>query len=545
MASARPTNVVSFLRSAAERVGARPALILENDAGQDESISFAQLWDRVDRVSAGLRREGLAPGERAIVMIPMSIDLYVVLLAVLKLGGVAVFVDPWIDRRKIAAFAAFARPTAYLGIAKSHVLRLLEPALRSIRLSVTTGQRFLNLPARRTLRELLAQPGDGQVFDATPDDPALITFTTGSSGIPKGANRTHGFLAAQHAALTVTFPYRDEDIDMPMFPVFALNNLASGITSIVPRMDFAKVDQIDAAGILAQMRRHRVTACTASPPFYDRLAEHLKSGGEPLPLVRRVLTGGAPVGDSQLQSWQQAFHTAAAPVEIVVAYGSTEAEPVAHIHAEERLALSHHTTARPQGYCVGVLIPAITAHAIRIHAGPIELGQQGWSDWDVPRGEVGELVVSGLHVCKDYYLNPMAVAENKIVDADGQVWHRMGDTGYFDADGRFWLVGRVYSTIWRNGQTVHPQLLEQAARGADPRIRQTAALGLADGMLGERVAIVVRGEIDAEVEQQIRTRLADAGFPLDELIVSDKPLPVDPRHNSKIDYAELKRNLGR
>lgn len=542
MASARTTNVVTFLRSAAERVGSRPALILENDAGQDEPITFAELWDRVDRASVGLLREGLVPGERAIVMIPMSIDLYVVLLAILKLGGVAVFVDPWIDRRKIAAFAAFARPAAYLGIAKSHLLRFLEPSLRSIRLSVTTGQRFLNLPARRTLAELLRLPGDGQIFEAMQDDPALITFTTGSSGIPKGANRTHGFLAAQHAALAETFPYRDEDIDMPMFPVFALNNLASGITSVVPRMNFAKVNEINARGILAQMRRHRVTTCTASPPFYDRIAEQLKSGGEPLPLLRRVLTGGAPVGDLQLKSWQQAFHAAA---EIVVAYGSTEAEPVAHIHAEERLALSDHTFTKPQGYCAGKLISAIASHVIRIHTDPIQLGQQGWGDWDVPQGEVGELVVSGLHVCKDYYLNPRAVAENKIVDATGLVWHRMGDTGYFDDAGRFWLVGRVHSTIWRNGQAIHPQLLEQAARGADSRIRQVAALGMADAMLGQRVAIVVRGEIDAQVEQQIRARLADAGFPLDELIVSDKPLPVDPRHNSKVDYAELMRNLGR
>src|SRR5262245_52482813 len=137
-------NVLSVLQRVAVRFPERPALIMA-----DESIPFGDLWRRIARAAAGLRRLGLSPGERAVVMIPMSIDLYVAMLAVLKIGAVAVFVDPWIGRRQIAAFAAFAEPRAWLGVPRSHLLRLLDRRLRAIPLSVTTSWRLGPLPARQ------------------------------------------------------------------------------------------------------------------------------------------------------------------------------------------------------------------------------------------------------------------------------------------------------------------------------------------------------------------------------------------------------------
>jgi acyl-CoA synthetase (AMP-forming)/AMP-acid ligase II len=494
----------------------RPALIMAK-----KSITFAGLRERIDRASAGLQRLGLQPGDRAIVMIPMSIDLYVALLALLDLGGIAVFVDPWIGAKQIAAFAAFAEPRAWLGIPKSHGLRLLSARLRSIPITVTTGARLGPLPARCTLAELEEPAGDGAVHPVQPDDPALITFTSGSSGEPKGASRTHRFLLAQHRALAAEFPAREGDVDMPMFPVFALNNLAVGVPSVVPAMDFRRVDRVNAAAILHQMRTHGVTTCTASPPFFDRLA----ATGED-PGLRRLLTGGAPVSNAQLVAWRRAFPD----TEILVAYGSTEAEPVAHLTAEERLKL------KGPGFCAGRPIERIRAKVIRIHPGPVELGD--WKDWELPPGEIGELVVTGEHVCRDYYRNPKSVKENKIAEPDGTIWHRMGDTGYFDGQGRFWIAGRVHSTMDRGGELVHPQLVEQAARGDDPRIRRIAAVGLE-----QRVVLVIETEAGEELKKDVHARLAAAGQVVDEIRLTREPLPVDPRHNSKIDYGRLRERL--
>ena len=533
-------NILTVLREVAARVPDRPALIAPAADGGERRCTFAELRDRVDRAAAGLRRLGLAPEERVIVMIPMSIDLYVALLAVLQIGAVAVFVDPWIGVRQIAAFAAFAEPRAWIGVPRSHLLRLVSGALRSIPLTVTTGFRLGPLPARRTLAELEAEPGSDSsqtaIHPVEPGSPALITFTSGSSGEPKGANRTHGFLLAQHRALAAEFPAEEGDVDMTMFPVFSLNNLAVGVTSVVPDLDFRRVDRVDAARVLRQMADDGVTTCTASPPFFDRLTARVAASPGEAPRLRRLLTGGAPVSDAQLRTWRRALPR----TEIVVAYGSTEAEPVAHLAAEERLAAS----GRP-GYCAGRPIDRIRVRLIRIHDGPVELSEGGWAAWEVPAGEVGELVVSGEHVCRDYYRNPQAVRENKIAEPGGTVWHRMGDTGSFDGAGRFWIAGRVHSTIWRQGEPVHPQLVEQAAHGEDPRIRRVAAVGLPDPSLGERVAVVVETGAGEELRDEIRARLAAASQPCDEIVLTTEPLPVDPRHNSKIDYRALRERINR
>ena len=535
MTASPDANVLSVLRDIAGRAPDRPALILESG-----SITFGDLWDRICHASAGWRRQGLTPGDRAIVMIPMSIDLYVAMLSLLGIGAVAVFVDPWIGRRQIAAFAAFSEPRAWVGIGKSQLLRLLDSRLRAIPIAVTTGWRLGPWPAPCSLADLEDSPGEDDVHPVAPGDPALITFTSGSSGEPKGANRTHGFLLAQRAALAAEFPAEERDVDMPMFPVFALNNLAAGVPSVVPAMDFRRVDRVDGARVLAQMRRQGVTTCTASPPFFDRLAAAVEARPGDRPGLRRLLTGGAPVSDAQLRTWRRSFPE----TEILVAYGSTEAEPVAHLAAEERLAAVNPDRPLAPGYCAGRPIERIRARVVRIHEGPIELGEEGWADWELPAGEIGELIVSGDHVCRDYYRNPGAVRENKIADgADaGAVWHRMGDTGSFDPEGRFWLAGRVHSTIRRAGKLVHPQLLEQAACGEDPRLGRVAAVGLPDPDLGERVVLVVQTE-EQGIAEEIAQRLAAAGLGADEILLTADPLPVDPRHNSKIDYGKLRERL--
>lgn len=509
-------NVVSYLRDVAERVPERPALVMPDDT----TATFAQLWQRVCRVSAGLRSAGLRPGDRLVVMIPMSIDLYTVLLAVIQIGAVAVFVDPWMSMRKIAEFAAFAEPAGFAGVGRSHLLRLWEPALRSLPLTVTTGGRVGPLPARFRLAELLRTEPDSRVW--TPESsasPALITFTSGSSGTPKGANRTHGFLAAQYAALCGEYAYDPSDVDMPMFPVFALRNLADGIPSVVPDIDFRRIHETKGRRVLRQIARHGVRTCTASPPFLDQLAAAVRAEGRD-PGLRRILTGGAPVSNEMLQRWHAAFPNTA----ITVVYGSTEAEPVASIPSKQRLDCPG------EGFCVGHPVDAVQVRIIRIEKSPIKF--ENWETLAPQDGRIGELIVAGKHVCQDYFRNADAVAENKIIDADGVCWHRMGDTGYMDADGRFWLTGRVHSTIVRQGQLWHAQLLEAQIAEQIPDAVRVAALGKDD-----RLIVVLQGPPIADAMQRLRA----VGIPVDELRFTRKALPLDPRHRSKIDYGHLER----
>jgi len=498
-------NITALLDEVAIRNPDRAALVFGN-----EKVSFKDLLKRTNQCAHLLRRNGLKPGDRVIIMVPMSPELYISMLAVIRCGAVAVFVDPWIPMKQIAAFSAFASPAAFIGIPRSHLLRLFNRKLARIRLSVSTGNVVLGIPAKVSLASADRKNCDMPAAPVSADEPALITFTSGSSGIPKGANRTHGFLKAQYEALCREMDYRDDDIDMPMFPVFALRNLAAGITSVIPEIDFRNVAEVDPETINRQIQANGVTLVTASPPFIDSL-----TGLETPPVLRKIFTGGAPVHTAQLKQWQTAFPKTG--IEII--YGSTEAEPVAHLSSQARIDADC-----AEGFCCGKPTDLLKTRIVEIRRGaiaPEELDAR-----TLPQGQTGELLVSGKHVCRDYFNNPEAVQENKVVESDGTCWHRMGDTGYFDGQGCFFLTGRVHSTILRNGEVLHAQLVEAQVRKEIPAAKRVAALEFAD-----KLVVVIEGNSVANT--------IDA----DRIIFTNKPLPVDPRHNSKIDYSKLRNRI--
>lgn len=503
-------NVLHLLEEAANRHPKRTALIFS-----DGEISFESLLSRVKKFASMMKANGLKPGDRAIIMIPMSPDLYVSMLGVIYCGGVAVFVDPWIPMRQIAAFSAFAAPSALIGVPKSHLLRLMNRKLAALKISVSTGPVMFGFPARLSLSAAESHAEMQAPEAVNNDSSALITFTSGSSGIPKGANRTHGFLRAQYEALCSTLDYRSDDVDMPMFPVFALRNLAAGITSVIPQIDFRDVGNIDTAVVVRQIHEAGVSLLTASPPFIDQLA-----AVSPLPGLRCIFTGGAPVRDEQLQCWQQAFPNVA--IEII--YGSTEAEPVAHLSCAERLAISGH-----EGFCCGRPTELLRTRIIKIRKGRVDAGEL--EALTLPQGDTGELLVAGKHVCRDYFHNSDAVKDNKITEPDGTCWHRMGDTGYFDKEGRFFLTGRVHSTIIRNGEMLHAQMVEQRVLEQVPSAVRVAALEM-DGKL----LVVIEGHKNEGMISKI-----DA----DQVIFTSRLLPLDPRHKSKIDYDALRKLIRR
>lgn len=515
-------NVASLFFDAAER----NAGVIAFAALDGARVTFAELRTRVERCAGGFRRLGFGDGDRAVFMVPMSTDLYVAVLGCLAAGGVAVFVDPWVSLRRIAALAAAARAKAFVGSPRSHLLRLLAPELRRIPLTIATGP-VARPFARRRLDSL---EGNAPLAAIAVDAPALITFTTGSSGTAKGVNRTHAILRAQHEVIREEFPAEPGDVDLTTFPVFALSNLAAGVTTVIPPVNLRRVGDASGSRVLSAIQRCGVTTMAASPPLFDVLASYIRSSGATAPSLRRIVTGGAPVRDDQLRFWRDVWPR----TEIVVAYGSSEAEPVASISADERL--SRHDAG--QGYCVGRPVQAVRTRLVPITKSALTALA------DPPQAPiVGELVVTGPHVCRDYVGDDRAFQENKVRDASGVVWHRMGDTGYFDADGTFWLVGRVHSTIRRGGEAVHPQVVERAARGDDERIRRVAAVGIPDDTLGERLVVVIESDT-MDVVPTVRTRLGEAGLaPVDALVVTRRSLPVDPRHNSKVDYQRLRALL--
>ena len=506
------SNIVSRLFEAAARHPDRLAI-----ADARSRVTFGGLRDRVASAGAGLAADGVRAGDRVLVFVPMSVDLYVVLLGTLHAGAVPVFVDAWSDRRRLAAAVRAAAPVAFIGSWRALLLRIVSGEVRRIPRAYTPGSAALTRRA------------GGLPVAVKPDAPALVTFTTGSTGAPKAAERTHAFLLAQHEALAAHLAPRDDDVDMPTLPVFVLSNLALGVSSVIPDADPRRPADIDPRRIHRQMVRESVTTSSGSPAFYERLAEWCERTGETLPL-RALFTGGAPVLPPLARRLQAVVQGTAH-----VVYGSTEAEPIAGITAEEMVALD----GLADGVCVGRPVPHVRLRLVRAHDARIALSDSGWSDWDVKSG-VGEVVVTGAHVLRGYVGDPDADLRNKIRDGD-TIWHRTGDAARLDAEGRLWLLGRVRERVLRDGVEWWPLPAEiRALRVAG--VTHSAYIGTADARRGKRAVLVVESDArDADALRPALQRALDP-WPLDELHVV-KRIPRDPRHASKTDLETLRRNL--
>lgn len=512
----------------AERASLHPerTAVVEYVGGKARRITFGGLSERVAALSAGMQEAGIGAGDRVLLFVPMSIDLYVALLAALHAGGTAVFLDAWTGRERLDAAVAAARPKAFVGSPRAHLLRLVSPAVRSIPVKWAAGRRWPRLARHE-------RPGAaGPAAVVSPDAPALVTFTTGSTGRPKGAARSHAFLWAQHLALAAHLRLSEEDVDMPTLPVFVLNNLAAGTPSVIPDFDPRRPAEIDPETIFGQLLAESVTTSSGSPAFYERLAGWCAARGKKLPL-RALFTGGAPVYPPLARLLADTVEG-----EAHVVYGSTEAEPVAGIEARAMLAAMERGG---EGICVGAPVPEVELRILRPHDGPVELGPRGWAEWDAAPGETGEVAVTGDHVLAGYLDDPAADRENKVRDG-ARVWHRTGDAARLDAEGRLWLMGRVSQRVKRAGETEWSTPAEVRALGA-PGVRHAAYLGLPDPDFGHRAVLCVEtecGRLDDSARAAILDRLRP--IPVDELRVLPR-IPRDPRHASKTDTASLRRQL--
>jgi acyl-CoA synthetase (AMP-forming)/AMP-acid ligase II/4-hydroxybenzoate polyprenyltransferase len=568
-------NLVEHLCRVAAAHPERPALTFVRPGG-DRQVRFGQLDRWSARIAGGLLAQGIGEGARVVVLAPLSPELYAGLVALWRLGAVAVFLDPWSGRASLEQAASTARADALVAGRAAAALRLLSPALRRIPLVLS--------PCGSGSRSLARLSATGPVHDALADvdreHPALVTFSSGSAArgggvhagplaAPRVVIRSHGLLEAQHLAIARALPQAADDVDLTTFPVLVLHNLAGGVPTVVLEGRGGRADRTPAAAVRAAMERNGCRTAVAAPAFWQELAEAARAAGRSLPL-RRIAVGGAVVGAALLE----ALGRAAPRAEIVAVYGSSEVEPVATIGAAELLALAPRTAAGA-GAPLGLAVPEAS---VRI------LDEEGRA---LPDGRSGEIAVAGGHVAGDTprasFLDaadqtpePLgsAVADpappRRAADDDRR-WHRMGDQGYRDPAGRLWLLGRTHDLPRRAGRVVHPVAVEAAVEGLS-FVARAALVGIpfleqAAGAEDHLVLAVQLGQGDpapagwAEAVRQRVARLAPdpaaaddgdgainpsgAAAPpiiLDEVLALER-LPLDRRHRSRVDSAALRRRL--
>ena len=493
-------------------------------------ITFAELDRETDGYAHGLERVGVTRGTRTILFVKPGPEFFALVFALFKVGAVPVMIDPGIGKQQMRACLSHVQAEAFIGVPLAHVFRKLYPgAFKSIRVAITVGRRWgwggLRLQDIRTDSPQRYEPAPTR-----PDDLAAILFTSGSTGPAKGVLYEHGTFDAQVRYLNEHFGYTDQEIDLPTFPLFALFDAALGMTAVIPDMDFTKPGSVDPLKIIEPIRDHNITHMFGSPALLDRVSRYGVSHNVTLPSVKRVITAGAPVSPAVLERMGAMLPDDA---EIHTPYGATESLPVTSIGSREILRETAERTTRGQGTCVGKPIAGMDVRIIRIDDQPIA----DWSDdLVVPGGVIGEIVVKGPVVTRQYHQDRAATALAKIRDGQA-VWHRMGDVGYFDDRGRLWFCGRKAHRVITETQTLFTVPCE-AIFNQHPRVYRSALVGIGSpgqqkpiiciqlepGETGDDALTDELGELARanELTREITTFLMHPGF------------PVDVRHNAKI-----------
>jgi acyl-CoA synthetase (AMP-forming)/AMP-acid ligase II len=534
-------NIASHLQDMARRMPDRPALIRAaggrgGGRGHDRSWSFAQLEDLTNRLAGALCAAGIDRGARTLVMIPPGLNFLTVIFGLFKIGAVPVLVDPRMGLRAMLGCVRQAAPQALIGVPLAAALRLARPASFSgVNVVISAGRRWFG---GLSLSRLLQAGGPAfQPRPCRPQEPAAILFTSGSTGPPKGVVYEHGMFAAQVQALRAEYHFEPGESKLATFPLFALFCPGLGLTCILPQMDSSRPAQADPAKILRALHDHRPASAFGSPALWSNLLAHCGARRARLPGLRRLLIAGAPVPGALVEGLRALLDEGA---DIFTPYGATEALPVSSISGRELQDGCIAASRRGQGICVGRPVAATGVRVIAPTEGPIP----AWSEeLALPPQTVGEIVVCGPVVTRCYHAQPQATAAAKIADGD-RIWHRMGDLGYLDQAGRLWYCGRKAHRVQTAGGALdsmpcevpleeHPLVRRCALVGVGPRDRHTPVIVVQPR---RRLSRRQRRRLICELRQAARACETTRSI---ERFVFKRRLPVDRRHNAKIDRQAL------
>jgi long-chain acyl-CoA synthetase len=451
-------NVAGVLREPAVQRPEQIALRAGN-----RQVSYGELDAASARVAALLLEDGLQPGERVSLLLPNVPEFAAALYGVLRAGGVAVPLDPYLTRTEIAAILHDARAERFL------VWRSLQrsaPAGASRRIFELAPGSFFDIAAPD------AEGAPPVAVAVAPDDPAVILYTSGTTGQPKGAVLSHANLRGNAAATAERLRYRPGAIVLGALPLYHAFGLTCGLNAtFAGGACLLMVPALEPAPLLDLLGAADVTILLGTPTTFAGLLaadrEQLLARVAP----RAALSGGAPLDGGLHAAWER---TTGSP--LAEGYGLTEASPVVCVDAVDE-------TRRPGSIgwpLVGVQLRVVDADGA-----------------DVAAGEAGELVVRGPNVMRGYWGRGAETAA--VLSDDG--WLRTGDLACCGEDGRYEIVGRVKELIICEGYNVHPREVEQALM-AHPAIREAVALGVPHPLLGEEVVACAVRRLGAQVTSE-------------------------------------------
>jgi long-chain acyl-CoA synthetase len=494
-------NLAAHLVATAERHHARTAITCG-----DEAWTYGRLAEASARVAGLLARAGVAPGDRVAVMLPNVPEFAAAYYGALSAGAVVVPMNPMFKQREIAYYLQDSGARILLAAAS-----VADEAHEGARGS---GARVIGVELGSFVESLAGEEPLGRVVERGDDETAVILYTSGTTGRPKGAELSHRNLI-RNADLTVRtlLTLTSQDVvfgGLPLFHTFgqtcALNTtvMAGATIALLPR--FAPQD---ALGIIESQH---VTVFAGVPTMYGALLNHPDHARYDTSSLRVCISGGAALPVEVLHRFEEEFGCM-----ILEGYGLSETSPVA--------AFNHPDRVRKPG-SIGTAVEGV------------ELRVVGLDGEDVPQGEVGEIAVRGHNVMKGYWNRSEATAE---AIRDG--WFLTGDMGRIDTDGCYSIVDRKKDLIIRGGYNVYPREVEEVLY-EHPAVAEAAVVGVPHAELGEEVAAVVAltapgAATEEELRDFVKSQVAAYKYPREVLVVDQ--LPKGP--TGKILKRDIRANL--
>lgn len=514
-------NIARWLPERALERGASAAVVI---ARTGATYSFQELNAASDQAARGLQQLGAAPGQRIALMVPPGYPFFVLTFALFKLGAIPVLIDPGMGLHGLRNCLAEADPDWFIGSTKAQIARLLLGWCRGRKLGVIHVGPSIGIGTSYTRLLRLSASGGAVLAEVDSEAMAAILFTSGSTGPAKGAIYTHGMFQEQVRVLQEELRIEPGEVDLCTFPLFALFAPALGMTAIVPDMDATRPAKADPRKLVAAIERYRATNVFGSPALIRVLGTHCERTNTRLPTLRRALSAGAPVPARVIETMS---HALAPGVQLLTPYGATECLPVALIGSDEILGETRSATDRGEGICVGRPVGRARVRVIDVTHEPMATLPAG-----LPVGRRGEIAVAGPMVSQSYWRRPEADAVHKVRDLD-TVWHRTGDIGYFDDQGRLWFCGRKAHRVITSAGDVLDTIPVEAVFNTLPWVARSALVGV-------RGRAVVCVELSRTLPADHASQLLDvaARFPhisrISEFLIYSGSFPVDIRHNAKI-----------
>ncbi len=473
---------------------------------RNKKITYSDLYKKVANFKKYLLKKNIKKGQKVLVLVPMSIELYITLLSLWSMGVIPCFMDAGFIKNGMKN-NEFDDINAVIGIKKYILYSNINSNLKRLKTKIDVS----------TINKL----DDDVLLDIEEvenDFSGILTYTSGTTGKPKIASRSHNFLRCQGKILLNNLNYEKNDIEISSIPIFTLSNISAGITTVIAEGNFSNLGKSNPKKLINQIIRYNVNRIMAAPGLLQVIVNYSLKNNLQFEKVNKIFTGGGAVFVDFINNVKKVFPRA----KIITLYGSTEAEPIAECDVTTISKNDLQKICNGSGILAGNVVGVKTCKLIDNDKKEIgNITKEEFEKMQVQ--DNGEIVVSGDNVLKGY-VNGIGDSENKFY-VETEVFHRTGDLGSFDEKGRLWLKGRIKEPFFN---------IEAALHARFSNIGKTAVF-----RNNGKIILVIERSCKIPIEK-IREEI---NFKKIDDIIYVKKIPVDKRHSTKVDYNELRKVL--